>query len=197
MPQMGRPLSNQERGFREVTIAKPDPSNRKDLSPKEKERLLNKITGYKAKNDLYVDGKEHNKMGKDEFLKLLTHQLQHQDPLKPMEQGKMAAELAQFSQLEQLANLNTKFDGLNKNANIKDKFYGASFLGKEVVTQGRSLNFEGEGKDADILFTLPKPAAKALVRIYDSKNNMVGEIWKENLGRGNQNVMWDGTALDG
>ena len=197
MPQMGRPLSNQERGFREVTIAKPDPSNRKDLSPKEKERLLNKITGYKAKNDLYVDGKEHNKMGKDEFLKLLTHQLQHQDPLKPMEQGKMAAELAQFSQLEQLANLNTKFDGLNKNANIKDKVYGASFLGKEVVTQGRSLNFEGEGKDADILFTLPKPAAKALVRIYDSKNNMVGEIWKENLGRGNQNVMWDGTALDG
>ncbi|MCO4752983.1 MAG: flagellar hook assembly protein FlgD [Bacteriovoracaceae bacterium] len=190
-------MSSEERGFRDVSIAKPDLSNKKDLSPKEKEKLLNKITGFKPKNDLYVDGKDHNKMGKDEFLKLLTHQLQHQDPMKPMEQGKMAAELAQFSQLEQLANLNSKFDGMNKNANIKDKFYGASFLGKEVVTQGRSLKFEGEGTEADILFTLPKPAAKALVRIYDSSNNMVGEVWKENLGRGNQNVTWDGIALDG
>ena len=49
-------------------------------------------------------------MGKDEFLKLLTVQLKNQDPMNPMEQGKMAAELAQFSQLEQLSNLNTSFD---------------------------------------------------------------------------------------
>ncbi|MEX0798623.1 MAG: flagellar hook capping FlgD N-terminal domain-containing protein [Bacteriovoracaceae bacterium] len=195
--QMGKPLTNSERGFNDVTIAPKDVSNQKDLNPKEKERLLNKITGYKPNNELFVDGKKHNKMGKDEFLKLLTHQLQNQDPMKPMEQGKMASELAQFSQLEQLSNLNSKFDGLNKNAKTEDKFYGASFLGKEVVTQGRTLDFEGEGTEADILFTLPKPAAKALVRVFDSNNNMVGEVWKENLGRGNQNVAWDGVALDG
>lgn len=197
MPSMGRPLSSQERSFNDVSIAPRAVSNSKEMNAKEKERLLNKISGYQAKNDLYVDGKKHNKMGKDEFLKLLTHQLQNQDPMKPMEQGKMAAELAQFSQLEQLSNLNSKFDSLNQNAKVEDKFYGASFLGKEVVTSGRSLEFKGEGTDADVLFTLPKPASKALVRIYDKNKNMVGEIWKENLGRGNQNVTWDGTQLDG
>lgn len=197
MPSMGRPTTLQERSYNDVTIAPKDVSNQKNLNPKEKERLLNKISGYQPKNDLYVDGKQHNKMGKDEFLKLLTHQLQNQDPMKPMEQGKMAGELAQFSQLEQLSNLNNKFENMNKNAQVEDKFYGASFLGKEVVTQGSSLDFEGEGTEADILFTLPQPASKALVRIFDSKNNMVGEMWKENLGRGNQNVEWDGTQLDG
>lgn len=197
MPGMGRPVTSKERSFGEVTIAPRQETNKRAPTGKEKERLLNKITGFTPKNDLYVDGKKHNKMGKDEFLKLLTHQLQNQDPMKPMEQGKMAAELAQFSQLEQLANLNTKFDDFNSNANVEDKFYGASFLGKEVVTTGRSLDFQGEGKEADILFTLPKAASKALVRIYDSKGNMVGEMWKENLGRGNNNVAWDGTALDG
>lgn len=197
MPSMGRPVTAQERSFSDVTIGPKNIGNRKELTDKEKERLLNKISGYQPKNDLYVDGKKHNKMGKDEFLKLLTHQLQNQDPMKPMEQGKISADLAQFSQLEQLTNLNSKFDGLNKNAKIEDKFYGASFLGKEVVTQGRTLDFEGEGKDADILFTLPKPASKALVRIYDKNNNMIGEMWKENLGQGNQNVAWDGIALDG
>ena len=135
-------------------------------------------------------------MGKDEFLKLLTVQLQNQDPLNPMKQDKMAAELAQFSQLEQLSNLNKKFDGLTKNQGVQDKFYGASFLGKEVVTTGATLKYEGEGTDADILFTLEKPASKVLVRIFDNSNNMVGEMWKENIGRGNQTFSWDGIQLD-
>lgn len=194
MPEIGKPRSIQEAKFQNVTMA-PKNNRINEGDAKERERLLNKISGYKPKNDLFVDGKKHNKMGKDEFLKLLTHQLKHQDPLKPMEQNKMAAELAQFSQLEQLSNLNSKFDSLNSDAQIKGKFYGASFLGKEVVTNGSSMNFDGE--DGDVLFTLPKPATKVLVRVFDKNNNMVSEMWKENIGRGNQTVTWDGVGLDG
>jgi flagellar basal-body rod modification protein FlgD len=196
MPEIGKPRSADAARFQNVQIAKNRvPTSEGDA--KERERLLNKLTGYREKNDLYVDGKKHNKMGKDEFLKLLTHQLQNQDPLKPMEQNKMAAELAQFSQLEQLSNLNTKFDNFNSDATAKGKFYGASFLGKEVVTNGSTLNFEGDGTKADVLFSMPKPATKVLVRIFDKNNNMVSEMWKENIGRGNQTVSWDGVGLDG
>lgn len=201
--QMGKPVNLQKQAFQDVQMAprqQRDPNDvandKREVNEREKERLINRIQGYKKKNDLIVDGKEHNKMGKDEFLKLLTVQLQNQDPMNPMKQEKMAAELAQFSQLEQLSNLNTKFDGLTKNQQVQDKFYGASFLGKEVVTLGSSLKYEGEGTDADVLFTLPKPADKVLVRIFDKSNNMVGEMWKENIGRGNQSVMWDGLQLD-
>ena len=202
MATMGRPISQQEKLYQNVGMRKVSPPNpeqilnNRDISQKEKEKLLSRITGYKEKNDLVVDGKEHNKMGKDEFLKLLTVQLQNQDPMNPMKQEKMAAELAQFSQLEQLSNLNTKFDGLTKNQQVQDKFYGASFLGKEVVTLGSTLKYDGEGTEADILFTLPKPADKVLVRVFDKRNNMVGEMWKENIGRGNQSITWDGMQLD-
>ncbi len=203
MPEMGKPVNNQARAFQNVTMAPrrqesaADSFNRnQNINQKEKERLINRIQGYREKNDLVVDGREHNKMGKDEFLKLLTVQLQNQDPSNPMKQEKMAAELAQFSQLEQLSNLNSKFDGLTKNQQVQDKFYGASFLGKEVVTSGSSLKFEGDGTEADILFNLPKPADKVLVRIFDKSHNMVGEMWKENIGRGNQTVSWDGLQLD-
>lgn len=202
MAIMGKPISDMEKVYQNVGMSKrraPSPEdflNRNDISQKEKERLLSKITGFKEKNDLVVDGTKHNQMGKDEFLKLLTVQMQNQDPMNPMKQEKMAAELAQFSQLEQLSNLNTKFDGLTKNQQVQDKFYGASFLGKEVVTSGSSLKYDGEGTDADILFTLPKPADKVLVRIFDNNNNMVGEMWKENIGRGNQTFSWDGMQLD-
>lgn len=201
MPTMGKPVVRSERQLQNVQMASreqkaklQDPNK---IAAKEKERLIGNITGYKENNPLYKDGAEHNKMGKDEFLKLLTVQLKNQDPMNPMEQGKMAAELAQFSSLEQLSNINKNFEGMNKNKAVEDKFYGASFLGKEVVTSGSSLKYEGEGTKADVLFNLEKPADKVLVRVFDSKNSMVAEEWRENIGRGNQTFTWDGKRLDG
>ncbi len=49
---------------------------------------------------------EQNHLGKDEFLRLLVTQLSHQDPLNPMEDREFIAQLAQFSSLEQMMNMN-------------------------------------------------------------------------------------------
>lgn len=45
------------------------------------------------------------RLGRDEFLRLLTAQLRHQDPLNPLQGHELAADLAQFSGLEQLLNI--------------------------------------------------------------------------------------------
>ena len=47
-----------------------------------------------------------SELGKDEFLRLFITRLQHQDPLSPSEDGEFIAELAQFSSLEQMTNIN-------------------------------------------------------------------------------------------
>ncbi|WP_408097886.1 flagellar hook assembly protein FlgD [Peredibacter sp. HCB2-198] len=195
MPEIGRPVTPQQMQYQQVTMGPKSLGGQK--SEKQiREDIINKATGYKPKNELFKEG-PHNQMGKDEFMKLLTFQLQNQDPMNPMDQSKFTGELAQFSQLEQLTNLNKKFDEGNKNQGIQDKFYAASFIGKKVVTNGSSINLKNSGDPGDVLFKLDGDSAKVMVRILDEKNNVMGEIWKDGMSSGSHQVTWDGVALDG
>src|SRR6476660_6669842 len=141
MPEIGRPITPQQAQYSQVQMGPRTLAGGNKTEAEIKEALINKATGYKPKNELFKEG-AHNQMGKDEFLKLLTFQLQHQDPMNPMDQSKMTGELAQFSQLEQLTALNKKFDEGNKTKSMEDKFYAASFVGKKVVTTGSTINLK-------------------------------------------------------
>jgi flagellar basal-body rod modification protein FlgD len=196
MPEIGRPTTPQELQYRQVQMGPKSLSGKGVSDSQQREAIINKATGYKPKNELYKDG-PNNQMGKDEFMKLLTFQLQNQDPMNPMDQSKFTGELAQFSQLEQLTNLNKKFDEGNKTQGIQDKFYAASFVGKKVVTTGSTMDLKENGDQGDVLFKLDGQASKVMIRILDAKNNVAGEIWREGLSQGSHQVTWDGIALDG
>lgn len=157
--------------------------------------VLNQLSGVKEKS-FFVDRNTHNKMGKDEFLKLLTHQLSNQDPMNPMDQSKFAADLAQFAQLEQLANMNSKMDKKDAAAPMEAKFYAASFLGKEVVTTGTSVDLQGENDMVEIPFSLDKDAAVVNIKVFDARGNMVAMMNEKNFTKGSSSVMWDGRGLD-
>lgn len=73
------------------------------------------IYKFGEKNNNSAEKKKGNDLDKDAFLRLLTTQLSHQDPLNPMEDREFIAQLAQFSSLEQMQNLNNQMTDLNKN----------------------------------------------------------------------------------
>ncbi len=194
MPGIGRPSSGPNQ-FSNISIA--------DARVKKKSRdakvgdKLNALAGSEQESKRFVDRKTHNKMGKDGFLKLLSHQLANQDPLKPMDQKQFAADLAQFSQLEQMSNMNTKLDKLSNNAPTENKFYGASFLGKEVLTKGSTLHYDGESRDVNIPFYLEQPAKAVMINVYDSKRQLIAQVESESMGQGQQSLVWDGKGVDG
>ena len=86
-------------------------------------------------------------MGKDQFLKLLVVQLQNQDPLNPMQGDQMASELAQFSSLEQLQQINTTLTGQQTSSGALLGAIQASAaintLGHTVIAVGNQVEIGG------------------------------------------------------
>lgn len=185
MPKLGKPEG--ANAFGRVTMAAPSRSS---------EGKLGGVGGIRGEVE-FVDRKEHNKIGKDGFLKLLTHQLSNQDPLKPMDQKQFAADLAQFSQLEQLTALNSHFQEMGAARGGEDKFYGASFLGKEVVIQGNALDYDEGTPVVGLSFALPEDAQELTVKIFDDQDQMIGRIDRGAMPKGEHRIPWDGRMIDG
>lgn len=194
MPMIGKAGMESRNSYSDIAIKRSEP-NAQVVDPKIGDEL-NKMVGVKPEQR-FVNKKDHETLGKDGFMKLLAHQLKNQDPMKPMDQKDFSSNLAQFSQLEQLTALNKKFDGMTANNDNEKRFQGASFLGKKVVTSGTTIEYSGEGNNVELPFYLDRAAKNAMIRIYDTKNQIVGKIDQEDLGKGQQAAVWDGIGLDG
>jgi len=72
-------------------------------------------------------------LGKDDFLKILITQLQNQDPLNPMEDREFISQMANFSSLEQMTNLNSTMSNFVQQQKQQSMFQYSEMIGKEVT----------------------------------------------------------------
>jgi flagellar basal-body rod modification protein FlgD len=139
-------------------------------------------------------------LGKDDFLKLLVSQLQNQDPLNPMDGTQFASQLAQFTSVEQLANINSTLQtSISASQLLNQSISNAlstTVIGKEVRATGSTFNYSGTGT-MKTGYTLPSAAVTAQVQILDSKGNVVRTIQNTGVAAGDTDVTWDGLTDSG
>lgn len=135
-------------------------------------------------------------MGKDAFLTLLITQLQHQDPLNPADSTEFTAQLAQFSSLEQLNNVNENLSALKLYQASINNAQAVSFIGKDIVATGNSVEARS-GQPVACEFDLAKPAQKVVVSVYDATGAFVKDVVATGLTAGRQTVSWDGRDRSG
>jgi len=94
------------------------------------EDLLSLTSRVDAFNKTLDSGRQASRaLGKDDFLKILLTQLRYQDPTKPLEDREFVAQMAQFSTLEQMSNMNGE---MAKVLGVLARSQAVSLLGKHV-----------------------------------------------------------------
>ncbi|HUV49852.1 MAG TPA: flagellar hook capping FlgD N-terminal domain-containing protein [Anaerolineae bacterium] len=141
-----------------------------------------------SSGSLQILEKSTSTMGKDDFLKMMIAQLQHQDPLNPLDGTDFTAQLAQFSSLEQLSNMNTQLETLGLYQSSLNNSQSVSFIGKEITARGDAVKVDGAS--ADLAYNLSEPA-EVSIRIYNENGTLVDTLELGAQQEGENSVAWD------
>ena len=130
-------------------------------------------------------------MDQDTFMKILIAQLTHQDPMNPMDDKEMTSQLAQFSSLEQLTNINKGIQSLVDANSQKDLYSATNFIGQSIKAKGYTVTKDGS-TISSINYGMGEAVSNLMVNVYDSEGNIVRS---ETLGAreaGTYTYTWDG-----
>ena len=139
---------------------------------------------------------DNNVLGKDDFLTLLVAQLQHQDPLNPSDSTEFTAQLAQFSSLEQLQNVNDTLGNFEVYQSTLNNIQSSGFIGKTITAAGSAFSVD-DGVAAPLRFDLANDADSVYIQVYDNYGNFVTDIPAGAMSAGEQQVAWDGQDANG
>ena len=135
---------------------------------------------------------EHkSSLDQDSFLTILVAQLTHQDPLSPMEDTDMTSQLAQFSSLEQLTNINTNIQALGESMAHTDLLNAVSFIGKDVKADGYNISINDK-KVSTIYYGFGEPVTGIMMNIYDKDGAIIRTVELGSKEAGTYQYDWDG-----
>jgi len=135
-------------------------------------------------------------LGKNDFLKLLVTQLNNQNPLNPQDNTEFVAQLAQFSSVESLQNLNTSVDSILSNYSSSQALQASSLVGRAVIAEGStSVVNTATGMSGSVV--LPSSGSNLSVGVYNSAGSLVDTIPLDATSAGSHSFSWDGKDSDG
>ena len=135
-------------------------------------------------------------MGKNDFLNLLVAQLQHQDPLNPLDSTEFTAQLAQFTSLEQLNNVNTNLESLQSYQAAIKNAQAVDLIGKTVEAPGNTVVLRDDS-EAALGFDLAQDVEYLSANIYGPEGNFVRTVTSGPLFSGRHSLTWDGRDQEG
>ena len=130
----------------------------------------------------------------DNFLTLLTTQLQHQDPLAPLDSNEFTNQLVNFTGVEQQVLQNQNLEKLIALQEQIQTIGAVSYIGKVIEAAGNTNMLIDGG--ATFSYILPETAESAVMRVFDSSGDLVFQQTVEPTA-GIHDIEWDGSTLQG
>lgn len=133
-----------------------------------------------------------NELGKSAFLELMIAQLNNQSPLEPQDNSAWVAQLAQFSSVESLENLNSTVNNIAGTYRSSQALQASAMVGRDVLVAANSV-YRSDMEPIQGLVELEGSTSELKIGIYSSTGELVREL---NLGQqraGDVSFRWDGT----
>ena len=158
---------------------------------KSSEQSLNAILsklGVKTQEEVQKQGNK-NTLGQEDFLKLMTAQLQNQDPFAPMDNGDFIAQMAQFSTVTGITEINNNLTNLGSKLEPNRVATAAQFLGHSVLVPGQVASPDDKGEihgvvalpgysnDVGLTFTSPSGEIVHTMNLGSNEKGLVGFSW--------------------
>lgn len=157
------------------------------------------IAGYEGSSvsaDNMYSSNNAEELGMNQFLTLLVAQLEHQDPLNPLDSAQFTAQLAQFASVEQQYAMNKHLEDIKEMFGSQDAHQDLiGFIGKTITADDDTMVI----KDGEVLsgsFSL-EDNGDVVVNVYDSDGLMVRTLYFKNLEEGEHAINWDGRDDEG
>lgn len=139
--------------------------------------------------------KDAGTLAMEDFMSLMTTQLQNQDPLKPMESGDFLGQIAAFGTVSGIGDLQTSFDSFSKAMQSDQAIQGSALVGRSVLVPSSIGNMTAEdGLKGQI--NVAEPVTDLKVQIYDESGVAVRKI-EMGAADGYTNFTWDGLDDNG
>ena len=157
-------------------------------------------SGSSASSSQAAASTTNNTLNESDFLQMLVTELQNQDPTNPLQSTDLAAQLAQFSSVSELATLNQNVQN-STNANLVmtqsiSNTMAATLIGKEIKVDTSNINYSGNSQPT-LGFNLPSSAADVQVKIMNSNGTVVRTIDEGSAASGDSSLTWDGKDNSG
>jgi flagellar basal-body rod modification protein FlgD len=130
----------------------------------------------------------------DDFLRLMTSQLQNQDPLKPLDSTEFVAQLAQFGTVSGVQGMQNSLNTLSASLRSSQLLNGASLVGHHVLTAATEASFDGSALTGQV--DIPEGSSNVQLNISDASGQVVRHMSLP-ANAGKQTFQWDGTRDDG
>jgi len=139
--------------------------------------------------------KKTDSLGQADFLRLMTEQLQHQDPLNPMENSEFLGQLAQFSTVQGIQGLQTSMDSFQGSLATDQMLRGASLVGRSVLVPSAKMSLGSEGSVNGVVAA--PDAGTVTFDITDANGQSVRKITVQAEKAGEVAFEWDGKDANG
>lgn len=137
-----------------------------------------------------------NPIGQDEFLKLMMTQLKNQDPMKPLESGEFLSQIAQFSTVSGIQDLQASFKTLSGSIYSNQALQASSLVGRTVLVPAASAALAAGGQVSGAI-DLTVSTSQLVVGVYDSTGQLVRRISLGPQAAGQIAFNWDGLTEAG